>query len=228
MPIGKRSALQERVLRLLADVEPRWTLTGGAALAGFHTQHRATRDLDLFFRPHAALVGGVGVLLLEIAVLHHPGELDDAFQLELAPAAADSGALQRVGQAARFVAEALPGGIQRHDALEQLGPRFDAAALGVPDFTVHLLERPGHRRQQIFDRLLALVDIRGCLGARFAQARLSEGEECFVVGSECVGAEGLKGFAQPRFAVLVCFEALRKHGAGGDPADQRAKTKTED
>ena len=55
MPIGKLSALQERVLRQLADVEPRWTLTGGAALAGFHTQHRATRDLDLFFRPQAAL-----------------------------------------------------------------------------------------------------------------------------------------------------------------------------
>jgi len=24
-------------------------LTGGAALAGFHTKHRETRDLDLFF-----------------------------------------------------------------------------------------------------------------------------------------------------------------------------------
>jgi hypothetical protein len=28
----------------------RWTLTGGAALVGFHTLHRVTRDLDLFFR----------------------------------------------------------------------------------------------------------------------------------------------------------------------------------
>lgn len=46
MSIGKLSTLQERVLRLLADVEPPWTLTGGAALAGFHTHHRTTRDLD--------------------------------------------------------------------------------------------------------------------------------------------------------------------------------------
>lgn len=62
MPIGKLSSLQERVLRLLADIEPPWTLTGGAALAGFHTHHRATRDLDLFFRPQAALGTVVGAV----------------------------------------------------------------------------------------------------------------------------------------------------------------------
>jgi hypothetical protein len=42
--------LQERVLELLADVEPGWTWTGGAALAGVHLGHRSTRDLDLFWR----------------------------------------------------------------------------------------------------------------------------------------------------------------------------------
>lgn len=62
MPIGKLSSLQERVLRLLADIEPPWTLTGGAALAGFHTHHRATRDLDLFFRPQAALGTVIGAV----------------------------------------------------------------------------------------------------------------------------------------------------------------------
>lgn len=62
MPIGKLSTLQERVLRQLADVEPRWTLTGGAALAGFHTHHRTTRDLDLFFRPQAALGASVATV----------------------------------------------------------------------------------------------------------------------------------------------------------------------
>jgi hypothetical protein len=41
------SALQERILVVLADMEPHWTLTGGGALAGFHTRHRTTRDLDL-------------------------------------------------------------------------------------------------------------------------------------------------------------------------------------
>ena len=50
MSLGRLSHLQTRVLRLLADVRPRWTLTGGGALAGVHTQHRETRDLDLFWR----------------------------------------------------------------------------------------------------------------------------------------------------------------------------------
>jgi len=41
--------LQQRILRVLAGLEPPWTLTGGAALAGFHLGHRTTRDLDLFW-----------------------------------------------------------------------------------------------------------------------------------------------------------------------------------
>src|SRR5215208_3064709 len=55
MPIGRLSPLQERVLLQLAGIEPRWTLTGGGALAGFHTHHRETRDLDLFFRQQTSL-----------------------------------------------------------------------------------------------------------------------------------------------------------------------------
>ena len=55
MSIGKLSPLQERVLLQLAGIEPPWTLTGGAALAGFHTHHRETRDLDLFFRRQTSL-----------------------------------------------------------------------------------------------------------------------------------------------------------------------------
>lgn len=41
--------LQQEVLALLAPLSPPWTLTGGAALAGFHLGHRTTRDLDLFW-----------------------------------------------------------------------------------------------------------------------------------------------------------------------------------
>lgn len=35
---------------MLAAAEPRWTLTGGGALAGLNLGHRTTRDLDLFWR----------------------------------------------------------------------------------------------------------------------------------------------------------------------------------
>jgi hypothetical protein len=48
--LGKLSELQERVLVALAGIDPPWTLSGGAVLAGFHTAHRETRDLDLFWQ----------------------------------------------------------------------------------------------------------------------------------------------------------------------------------
>lgn len=52
---SKLSSLQERVLDLLAGMEPAWTLFGAGALIGFHLGHRATRDLDLAFRPLVTL-----------------------------------------------------------------------------------------------------------------------------------------------------------------------------
>ncbi len=51
----KLTALQRRILRALAEISPRWTLTGGGALAGVHLGHRETRDLDLFWRSRARL-----------------------------------------------------------------------------------------------------------------------------------------------------------------------------
>jgi hypothetical protein len=51
----KLSCLQRRILIALSDMEPSWTLTGGAALAGFYTGHRETRDLDLFWHGTARL-----------------------------------------------------------------------------------------------------------------------------------------------------------------------------
>jgi hypothetical protein len=50
LSIGRLSALQERLLVVLAGVDPPWTLSGGGALAGFHSAHRETRDLDLFWQ----------------------------------------------------------------------------------------------------------------------------------------------------------------------------------
>jgi hypothetical protein len=55
VPRSKLSPLQEQVLIALSGLQPAWTLTGGAALAGFHTKHRETRDLDLFFHHERAL-----------------------------------------------------------------------------------------------------------------------------------------------------------------------------
>jgi hypothetical protein len=53
--LGRLSALQVRVLQALAALAPRWTLTGGGALAGFYLAHRQTKDVDLFFHGVAVL-----------------------------------------------------------------------------------------------------------------------------------------------------------------------------
>lgn len=69
MPTGRLTALQERILVVLAAIEPPWTLTGGAALVGFHTKHRETRDLDLFFH-HQASLGATVADALQLLVQH--------------------------------------------------------------------------------------------------------------------------------------------------------------
>lgn len=61
---ARLTPLQRRLIVLLADLEPPWTLTGGAALAGFHTGHRGTRDLDLRW-PGSRELAGVPVAVLE-------------------------------------------------------------------------------------------------------------------------------------------------------------------
>jgi hypothetical protein len=57
--LGKLSALQQQILVALSEIRPTWTLTGGGALAGFHTKHRETRDLDLFFHQQRDLGSSV-------------------------------------------------------------------------------------------------------------------------------------------------------------------------
>ena len=58
MAPSRLSAIQEHVLVILSGMQPVWTLTGGGALVGFHTRHRETRDLDLFFH-HQARLGSI-------------------------------------------------------------------------------------------------------------------------------------------------------------------------
>ncbi len=49
MSTGRLTPLQVRALEVLTQIEPRGRLVGGAAIAGFITCHRQTRDLDLFW-----------------------------------------------------------------------------------------------------------------------------------------------------------------------------------
>lgn len=46
--LSRLDSLQQEVLHAFFEYESRFFLTGGAALAGFHLQHRTTKGLDLF------------------------------------------------------------------------------------------------------------------------------------------------------------------------------------
>lgn len=65
MASHKLSALQQDFLRAFFAREPRFFLTGGAALVGFHLGHRETQDLDLFTLEDALDAGAA--LAAEIA-----------------------------------------------------------------------------------------------------------------------------------------------------------------
>lgn len=96
------SPLQVRILFLLASGIPAWTLTGGAALAGFYTGHRDTRDLDLFWRDCVLLgdraqdvrnhlvAAGLEVSSIQSSTAHHRLLVRDGTEQTVVDLVADS------------------------------------------------------------------------------------------------------------------------------------------
>jgi hypothetical protein len=76
----------------LAGIDPAWTLSGGAALAGFHTAHRETRDLDLFWQQRRDLGDVVKTVS---GRLQDAGFAVDALETRLGVLAAFRGAYRR-------------------------------------------------------------------------------------------------------------------------------------
>ncbi len=144
----------------------------------------------------------------EIAVLDHPGELDDAFELKLAPPAANTRALERVDQPRRLGAQTLARRVERRDALHQLRAGFDTPALGVLDLAVHLLERLLQRREQTFNRHLPRVDIGSRLVPRLPQPGFGQVEKPPVVRVERLGAQRLERVAEGCLGFLVGPQAF--------------------
>ena len=101
MSAGRLTELQVRILGTLAGLTPRWTLSGGGALAGVHTQHRTTRDLDLFYQARRALdrapedargrleAAGFGVAIQQRAEAFCRLEVRDAAEMTIVDLVAD-------------------------------------------------------------------------------------------------------------------------------------------
>ena len=177
-----------------------------------HDHEFPARQPDDDVRPHAPVLGGERLLLFEVAVLDHAGELDDALQLELAPSPANAGTFERIDQARRFPAKILARHVDGGHSLEQLRAGFDAAALRVFDFLVDLIERALHRSEQILDGFPAGVDVGCRLFARLAEPRFRKVEKRAVVGLECLGAQRLERVAQAGLRPVVRRNALCMRG----------------
>lgn len=64
---SRLTPLQRELLAAFAASEPRFVLTGGAALVGYHLYHRQTKDLDLFSSDAGVDLDMVGMALEQAA-----------------------------------------------------------------------------------------------------------------------------------------------------------------
>src|SRR6476646_7291421 len=101
--------------------------------------------------------------------------------------------------------------------MQELGTGLKAMTFGVFDLALDLFEGRFHRREQIFNGTLALIDVGRRFGAGLAEARLGKLEKRFVVRFQRRGAQCLKRVAQRRSRAKPSDEYTKRH-----PDQQRA------
>jgi hypothetical protein len=151
VPTSRLSNTQIAILRALARFEPTWTLTGGAALAGFHLGHRATRDLGLFRQGRESL-----------------GDLADEVTGVLNAAGFTVRGVRRTPAFARLHVESAEGGVEV-DLVADPVPRIDAPesadASGVAIEIDSKWEISAHKLNALLSRseLRDLVDVEALM-----------------------------------------------------------------
>ena len=123
--------------------------------------------------PQRRLVPGDRRLLDEVAVPHHPGELDDVAQLHLAPLAARVRLAQRRDERAGLGPELLAGLGERPQLRLEPAARLAALLVEPQQLGVDTAELLAQRRDELLDRLLALVEV--ALGLRLASPAAGRG-----------------------------------------------------
>src|SRR4029077_4483567 len=132
------------------------------------------------------------VLRLEIAVLEHAGHLDDAAELDLAPAPADVRPVaERADEVPGLAAEVLLALGEDADLGREIRVGAGARDLELLELAVDLREGLLDRRDEVLDRLFALLEILRRLLLQPLELGLRELEEGFVARGERVGGERL-------------------------------------
>src|SRR6476469_182857 len=188
-----------------------------------------TGELDDEVRAETAVFGRHMRLRLEVAVLEHPGHLDDPPELDLAPAPADVGPVaQGTHQVSGLAAELALSLRELADLDAQLGVRVRARDLELLEFSVDLLQRLGDRRHEMLDRLLPLLQLLGRPLLQLLQLRLGEFHEGLVVRRKGVCGERLQGGAERRPGFFERAHATRVLSPQHEPGCCRADEETDD
>ena len=183
-----------RLVRRLRGVEVRAQRRLGVDQNGTPRRHP-----DDHVGPQRRPLRGDRHLFVEVAVLGKPGELDHAAQVDLGPPAAVRRRPQGRDQRARVL-------VERVHLLPQRRVRADARLLQLLHVADHLVERLPHRRDQVGDGLLPLVEIGRRALAHLLHGKLRDAQELVHVGTQGVDRERLERLLRP---LAHLFERLR-------------------
>lgn len=151
-----------------------------------------------------------GFLFAKIAVRKHVRHLDDAAQLQLAPASCVGRGPERGRQPSGF---GLKLELREIEGLELLAERsvgtgarfFDLAHLGI-----HFLKGFADRPDEGFDGLLPLFEVACGLLLELRKRLFRLFEEVTAIGAQCVGGEGLELVGEPLMGRTLGVELGRE------------------
>src|SRR5664280_2202290 len=187
-----QAALPLRRLRCLLRVEER-----AERHLGIHVHELALGEHHLHVGPDHAVIGRRGLLLHEVAVLDHAGQLDDPLELQLAPRPTYLRLAKRRRQGVRLTPHLVAGQLHRTNLLSQLRGDGHPLLLDLGQSRLEPVQAHLHRRHDLLSRLEPLLG--GCVGhlalpiEHLARQHLELHQQRLAVGGELLGALHRRG-----------------------------------
>ena len=139
---------------------------------------------------------GHGLLLGEVAIGEHAGDLDHAPQLNLSPAPAHVGSAQRPHQIAGLRLQLFLGGDERLHLSAQLAVSVAPRHFHLLNLRIHFIQRIAHRRDQVGNRFLPGFQIAPGLALKTLKSLFGNHQERRVIAFQGVGRHSFESIAQ--------------------------------
>ena len=175
----------------------------------------AAREPHDHVGPQQTVVGADLLLLDEVDVREHPGGLDHAAELHLAPPAPHLRRAQRGDEAPRLAAQLLGGVAHGPDLLAERRVALGPCALGRDDLRPHLVERATQRLDHRAHGLLALRELAGLRLVLGRETLVGEREELLARRRERLVRQGAEPVARTGSLGLEVRAGARGVDLGG-------------